>query len=359
MVIREVHVLNLRSYDQFSVQLHPDITLILGPNGSGKTSLLEALYVIHRGTSFRGRDRDIVAHAAPHADIKAVLESGDSRKLRLAVDSGDKFTKHFSIDDSSSARLAPKHRLPVVLFEPDELRLLSSSPQRRRDFIDDIISRLSLTYSTVLSRYSRTLLQRNELLKQYETMSHSVWESHLFAWDVKLAELGATIIKARQNFILHSNEHLDRIYSKLAGREHQVTAKYISPFGAQAKDNNIQQLLLNRLETNRQSDSLRGNTSIGPHRDDIELQLDNHPATETASRGEMRSIMLAFKLLEVELQAKHSGQRPLILLDDVFSELDSSREQALMGALKGYQTVITATDLREDLKINASIVLLK
>ena len=123
MVIREVHVLNLRSYDQFSAQLHPDITLILGPNGSGKTSLLEALYVIHRGTSFRGRDRDVIAHSAPHADIKAVLENGDSRKLRLMVDAGDKFTKQFSIDGSSSARLAPKHRLPVVLFEPDELRM--------------------------------------------------------------------------------------------------------------------------------------------------------------------------------------------------------------------------------------------
>ena len=358
MLIREVHVLNLRSYGQFSAQLHPNITLILGPNGSGKTSLLEALYVIHRGTSFRGRDRDIIAHSAPHADIKATLDSGDHRKLRLTVDAGDKFIKQFGIDGASSARLAPKHRLPVVLFEPDELRLLSSSPQRRRDFIDGIIGRLSLTYSTVLSRYSRTLLQRNELLKQYDTMQHNVWESHLFAWDVKLAELGATIIKARHNFIIHSNEHLGRHYSQLAGREQPVMARYISALSHRANDSNIQQLLLNRLEVLRQTDALRGNTSVGPHRDDIELLLNGHPAAETASRGEMRSIMLAFKLLEIELQAKHSGQKPLILLDDVFSELDNKREQALMSALAGYQTVITATDLRDELKINASIVTL-
>jgi DNA replication and repair protein RecF len=264
-----------------------------------------------------------------------------------------KVNKQFTVDSSNSARLAPKHRLPIVLFEPDELRLLTSSPQRRRDFVDGIIARLSPTYSTVLSRFARSLLQRNELLKARESMDETAWQSHLFAWDVKFAELSASIIKARSNFIVHANDHLSRIYSELAGSSHTVIGQSLSSF---VVDDNLQQSLLDKLQSTHAYDAQRGYTAIGPHRDDIALLLDSHPASETASRGEMRSIMLAFKLLEVELQEHHSGQKPVILLDDVFSELDSSREQALIRTLAPYQTIITATDLRDELKSSATII---
>lgn len=354
MPVQKVTVNNVRSYELFSVDVHPHTTLILGNNGTGKTTLLEAIYIAHRGTSFRGRDRDIIPHSHTRAEIKVELSDSESRRLSISNTPDDKIAKEFVIADTKSARLNPKHRLPVVLFEPDELRLLTSSPQRRRDFIDGIISRLSPTYQTVIGRFQRTLMQRNELLKQFETMKRDAWEGHLFAWDVKLAELSATIIKARRNFITHSNDYLSPIYSKLAGSPHDITARYVSH--VTADDDSLQQSLLRQLEASRQSDALRGFTSTGPHRDDIELLLDDHLAAETASRGEMRSIMLAFKLLEVELQEHHSGQKPLLLLDDVFSELDQSREQALIEALKDYQTIITATDLRDDLKTNATII---
>jgi DNA replication and repair protein RecF len=295
-----------------------------------------------------------VPYEAITSELKLILENGDLRRSRIHVTPEGKLAKQFVIGSSESVRLPAKDRLPVVLFEPDELRLLSSSPQRRRDFIDGIIARLSPTYATVLSRFARTLLQRNELLKQQEAMDQTDWQNHLFAWDVKLAELSASIIKARINFIVHSNEHLSRLYSNLAGADHHVTARYIGPFTV--ADDSLQQALLQRLESSRQSDARHGYTSVGPHRDDVELLLDNHPAQETASRGEMRTIMLAFKLLEVELQEHHSGQKPLILLDDVFSELDITREIQLVKTLKNYQTIITATDLRDELKIDASII---
>lgn len=352
--MQKVSVNNVRSYELFSVEVHPSTTLILGNNGTGKTTLLEAIYIAYRGTSFRGRDRDIIPHEHTRAEIKIELSDNEARRLSISNTPDGKVAKEFVIAGTKSARISPKHRLPVVLFEPDELRLLTSSPQRRRDFIDGIISRLSPTYATVLGRFQRALLQRNELLKQFETMKRDAWESHLFAWDVKLAELSATIIKARRNFIMHSNEYLSPIYSKLAGSPHNITARYVSHIAAD--DDSLQQSVLHRLEAARQSDALRGFTSTGPHRDDIELLLDGHLAAETASRGEMRSIMLAFKLLEVELQEHHSGAKPLLLLDDVFSELDPSREQALIKALTEYQTIITATDLRDELKSNASII---
>ena len=354
MPIRSISLLNVRSHELSNFEFASTITLILGPNGTGKTTVLEALYLLMRGTSFRGRDRDMIAHTHLRSVIK-LTHDDEERRGELRITDG-KFAKEFLLEDKKVARISAEARWPIVLFEPDELRLLTSSPQRRRDFIDGVIARLSTTYSIVLSRYQRALLQRNELLKQYGQMNESDWEAHLFAWDVKLSELGATIIKARLNFLKHSNEHLSRLYSSMAANEHIVTASYIGPLAVNT--DNLQQLLLDRLESNRKQDAVRGYTSSGPHRDDINLYLDGHPASESASRGELRTIMLAFKLLEVELQAHHSGKKPLILLDDVFSELDVTREQHLMRALEGYQTIITATDLREELKVNASIITL-
>jgi DNA replication and repair protein RecF len=352
MSISEVKIANLRSYTLYEAQLDPQVTLILGPNGSGKTTILEALYVAMRGSSFRGRDRDMIAHTKKTADIKTTDSSGDTRRVHLSLTPDEKLAKSVQIDGKTTQRVPNKYRVPVVLFEPDELRLLSSSPQRRRDFLDGIMSRLTPAYATLLNRYARTLLQRNELLKQRESMDLSAWESHLFAWDVKFAELAGHIVSARQEFVALSNQHLSRLYSSMADAKHTVEVRYDTSIHGKS----YQQKLLHTLEAQRIADSYRGYTSAGPHRDDISILLDTHSAAETASRGEMRTIMLAYKLLEVELQEKQTGKAPLILMDDVFSELDITREQHLMRSLAHYQTVITATDLRDELKINAQII---
>ncbi len=355
MSIREIRVSHMRSYELFSAQLDPEITLVLGRNGTGKTTLLEGIYFLMMGTSFRGRDRDMIAHDSTRSDLLLIDDDERERRASLQLDVGDKIKKSFTMDGKTTARLPAKFRRPVVLFEPDELRLLSSSPERRRRFFDGILARLYPQYATVLARYQRTLLQRNELLKRRETIPEKAWEDHLFTWDMKFAEAAQLIVDTRREFITTSNQHLSRLYSQMAESDHIVNVSYQSSIA----HDNYEQKLLDRLHRDRLADSYRGYTSVGPHRDDFGIYLDSHLASETASRGEMRTIMLAYKLLEVELQAELSGHPPLILMDDVFSELDARREQHLMHALGGHQTLITATDLRDELKINASIITLR
>lgn len=354
MIIREIRVQNVRPYGLYSSPLNPGVTLILGKNGTGKTTLLESMYYLLQGTSFKGRDRDMIAHDCTVSQLLLIDTSGVERRASIELGFDDKIKKTFTVEQKSTARLPAKHRHPVVLFEPDELRLLSSSPQRRRQFFDGVLSRLNPQYASTLNRYQRVVLQRNELLKHQADTPQAAWDAHLFAWDIKYTELADMVVRQRQEFVDASNQHLSRIYNSLAGGEHAVSVTYESILPEQ----NYAQNLLKQLEHRRHADALRGYTSLGPHRDDFLVHLDGHPANETASRGEMRTIMLAYKLLEVEMQQAVYNETPLILMDDVFSELDSAREQQLMSALKGHQTIITATDLRDELKINAQIIAL-
>lgn len=352
MAVSEIRLKDVRSYDLFSAMLDPELTLLLGRNGTGKTTLLEGLYYLSQGTSFRGRDREMIAHDSTRAELALTLDTGETRRASLHESADDTIKKAFLVGEKSSQRLLARHRLPVVLFNPDDLRLISSSPERRRRFFDGILSRLYPEYGTVLARYQRTLLQRNELLKRREEIAEKAWGDQLFVWDLKFAELALEIIRQRREFAVTSNSQLSRLYSQMADSDHRIMISYHSSVG----EDNYQQRLLDRLHANATADSYRGYTSAGPHRDDFVLTLDGHLASETASRGEMRTIMLAYKLLEVALQHEIYDEPPLILLDDVFSELDAVRENRLMTALSGHQTVITATDLRDDLKSQTTVI---
>jgi DNA replication and repair protein RecF len=331
-VVKKLSVQNFRSHDSFAINLSPKITVITGANGSGKTSLIEALYIALQGSSFKGSDHDVLSHDCPWWRID--VEFNNHAKRTITYDpSLLTGRKKITVDDKVMYRLSAKYKYPVVLFEPDDLRLLHGSPSRRRQFIDRFISQLDPIYLNSLHKYERALKQRNNLLKRQYSKP-----DELFAWDVTISEHGSYIIEKRIAFIEQINNKLNDAYNIIAKSHDIVSIHYSHTYIG-----DIKQKILNDLHNHRERDMLLGFTGIGPHRHDVIFRFNESPAVEVASRGEVRSIVLALKFLEVDIIEQITDIKPIILLDDVFSELDDERQNQLL--ISGNQTIISSVKL--------------
>jgi DNA replication and repair protein RecF len=330
--VTKLAVQNIRSHKRLDIELSPGVTVITGSNGSGKTTLLEALYISLQGSSFKGSDLEVLKTDSPWWKIDIIFDDSQKRTVKFdpAKTSG---RKQFVIDSKNIYRMPPKHKYPVVLFEPEDLRLLHGSPARRRQFIDRFISQLNPLYGVALRKYERALRQRNNLLKRFNTSP-----DELFAWNIALSEHGAYIIEQRIAFIEQINGKLNQAYQDIAHSKDEVSVHYSHTFVG-----DIKQKLLAELHAHIDKDRFLGNTSVGPHRHDIIFEFNHSPALSVASRGEVRTIVLALKFLEVDIIEQLTGNKPIILLDDVFSELDVSRQHALSNTINSHQIVITST----------------
>jgi len=328
-VVTKLSVQNIRSHDSFVTNLSPKTTIITGINGSGKTSLIEAIYIALQGTSFKGADKDILRNNKPWWRIDIAFD--DDSKRVITFDPSRSSKKQFIIDEKINYRMPIKHKYPVVLFEPDDLRLLNGSPTRRRQFIDRFISQLDPLYSATLHKYERALKQRNNLLKKPYTQY-----DELFVWNVALSEYGAYIIEKRTLFIEQINSQLNDSYNAIARSKDFVSVHY-----SHTSIGDVKQKLMHEFHAQMERDKILGNTSVGPHRHDVIFQFNNSPALSVASRGEVRTIVLALKFLEVDIIEQITNIKPIILLDDVFSELDSKRQEQLLNS--DNQTIITTT----------------
>lgn len=329
MIIKKIHLTNFRNHATYSLNCEEDTTLILGSNGSGKTSVLEAIYILTRGKSFRASDPEILKRETDFYRIELEYDTGEK-----IVATYDGKNKTFTALDKKSRRLPKKSKYPVVFFEPRDLNLISGSPSRHREYFDRFFGQLSEEYNTTLSRYEKTLKQRNELLK-----SENLSPSDLFSWNLLLAKLGHSLMEFRENLVAEINENLNEIYHSIANNEDKIELKYHSE-----AENLSESEYLDKLEQNFYRDTCLGHTNFGTHRDDFEFIFNNCPADGSASRGETRSIILALKFVEAKNLFKKLGQKPIVLLDDVFSELDETRRKCLIKNFKEHQVIITSVE---------------
>lgn len=334
-MIYSIRLQNYRSYIDTSFEFDHGVNIIVGPNASGKTNLIEAIGVSLRGKSFRGGDSELVAHDASWARLDMHLDS-QSRSVKLQR-SQQKIQKTIIIDKQEYKRLSAQRGYPFVLFEPGDLRLLHGAPERRREFLDDLIEGITVTYGSIRRDYRRTLTQRNAYLKQYYKKPN---HDDLFVWDVRLSELGGKIAKHRTELLKKIVPILQSTYQDVASSKKTVEMNYDSELPIES----YQDAMLKRLRASLQRDIDLGFTTIGPHRDDIGAMFDGAPAKQVASRGETRTVVLALKIIEMQMLDEVHEKNPILLLDDVFSELDGARRKHLTDHLKHYQTFITTTD---------------
>ncbi len=332
-MITSLRLQHFRSYDDVSFEFDQAVNIIVGPNASGKTNLLEAVQIIALGSSYRAKDAELVQFGSTWARLDA-LSPTQSRVVKFQGEQTIK--KSFEIDGQLLSRLMQPRTLPVVLFEPNHLLLLSSSPDLRRTFLDDLIEQTVNGFGATRRHYRRVLAQRNALLKK----NPADITQQLFVWNLRLSELGGQIARARAELISRFNDRAGGLYDELAGRHNVIDLQYISKFPADQYETG----LLHKLESNLELDVMRGYTVYGPHRDDLAVLIDGHPMQEAASRGETRTLVLALKVLELQMLEEARQQKPLLLLDDVFSELDAQRRKALTQFVRSYQTFITTTD---------------
>ncbi len=333
MIIKSVGIRNFRSHENFLLDLRQNTTKIVGENGSGKTSLLEAIYEALQGKSFRAVDKEILRREAEFYRVE--LEYLDGKKVVVVFD-GEK--KEFLVEDKKTRRLPKKNKYPIVLFEPSDLGLVGSSPTRRRTYFDRVFGQLSETYSAAVTRYEKALRQRNELLKQETVDAQS-----LFSWDVMLAKYGCEIYSGRKKMIELINEKITETYRSIADNSDEIQVNYDTAVEAESS-------FLRQLTQDFEKDRLLGHTSFGVHRDNYEFVFNGVKADGSASRGEVRSLVIALKFIEAELVVGVLRQKPVILLDDVFSELDEKRQRCLVKNFVENQIVLTSIGSENDLE---------
>lgn len=335
MVFTDIRLQNYRSYLDSSFELGPGVNIVVGPNAAGKTNLLEGLMLAAVGKSYRAKDPLLVRTEQPWARLDVHTAENETRVVKIVVKPDGKTDKSFEFDDKPYKRLTNGYRQPVVLFEPNDLQLLHAEPLQRREYLDNLLEQYEVGYATLRASLRRVVAQRNALLKQPDHGS-----SQIFAWNIRLCDIASQVVARRLELTKSLNEKINDTYTKIAGKDMHVSLRYESKTELDGYSSH----LMKQLEQNLQTDIDRGFTGRGPHRDDFILQFGDTLANHCASRGEIRTLMLSLKIIELQILEEKTGKRPLLLLDDVFSELDGARRRALTDYLKTYQTIITTTD---------------
>lgn len=351
MYVKNIKLINFRNYMNLDVELNRTLNIFVGDNAQGKTNLLESIYICSNGKSYRtSKDRELINLSKEKAyiglDVKKELFS---KYIEIKFEKDAK--KRIRVNKVELERVSELIGvLNAVIFSPEDLRLVKEGPSERRNFLDGEISQIKPKYKYNLARYNKILMQRNNLLKG---RSYESRQSLFDVWDTQLSQAGTDIIIERQKFIDKLAIISKDIHSKLTGGLEELELKYLPSFST--NDLNKQELqirLKNILVKNIEQDIQKGSTEFGPHRDDLDIIINGVSARTFGSQGQQRTAALSLKLAEVELIKSEVGEYPVLLLDDVFSELDINRRKFLISTFKDIQTIITSTDDIDLIELN-------
>ncbi len=367
MQVSKISLKNFRNYQEQSIQLASGTNVFIGQNGQGKTNILEAIYLCACARSHRtGKDVDLIRDGADFYQVEIDFESDkqSERSIKIIYQTKPRQVREIYYCGLKQDKISDFFGLfHAVIFAPEDLMLIKEGPAIRRRFLDLLISQIKPLYFKNLQSYQFFLKQRNQLLKNLKEMQQALKQKgqdlteenyrfnllQLTIWTEKLAEVLAKIIKVRQLYI----DKIEKIaqMSLLAisdGQENlKINYKTVAGINPYAEEKEIYKDLLQRYNRQIDDDIFRGNTASGSHRDDLDMLIDGDLLKDRGSQGQQRSAVLALKLAELQIIEEETGEKPVLLLDDVMSELDQKRRARLLSSFESNQVIITCTDLSQ------------
>ena len=350
MIIKEITLNNFRNYENETVKFQEGLNVVIGNNAMGKTNLLESIYCCAIGKSPKTtKYKELIKMGENAAHIKVILQKKyRDHTIDFTVDT--KENKKIKIDGVPLVKLRDLvGYMNIIFFSPEEIKMIKEGPQERRRFIDISLSQQSKNYLYALSKYNEILANRNKLLK--ENFSDENIKDMLVIWDDQLAKEGAKLIKRRYEFVENLKKAAKVAHSKLTEDKETLEIAYES-FVDDIDINEMEQFIKNKLVENADKDLSLRYTSIGPHRDDIAIISNGIDIRSYGSQGQQRTCALSLKLAEITLFENEIKEKPILLLDDVLSELDETRRNKLMELSSELQTMITCTDFDMDIPHN-------
>ena len=320
------------------------INVIYGDNAQGKTNLLECIWLFTGGRSFRGaRENELIEFGKKFARISLCFESEErTQGIKITISGGKRSAVLNDVPKKQMSQIIGS--FCAVVFSPNHLSLIKNGPEERRNFIDAALCQIKPSYAILLSRYKRALNERNALLK--DIPRNRSLEDMLDVWDEKLSETGVKISAERQRYVKLLSEPAAGFYDGISSGKEAIRLEYKSSLleNEKTEPQDIKKSMISALEARRQDDIICGYTTVGVHRDDLSVKINDRDARKFGSQGQQRSAVLAMKLAEAYVIGKERGEPPVILLDDVLSELDPSRQNYLLKKLTGMQVFITCCE---------------
>ncbi len=352
MYIKKLILKDFRSYKNKEFLFSDGLNILVGKNAQGKTNVLEAIFFAIIGKSFKtSKEKEVINLQSEHSYIRAeIAKRFRDVEIELFFDKIHK--KSIKIDGISIKKIGELMGCAnAVFFSPDELKLVKESPEERRRFMNIDISQTNKRYFYLIGRYEKVLANRNKLLKSSNDIN--VIKDTIEIWDRALSELAEKIATERKIFIEELSPFAKLAHQYISGGKEEIEIIYKSSFDSEYAKN-----MFKYLQKNLEKDFKLGYTSVGVHRDDLDIYLNDIEVKDYGSQGQQRTVALSMKLAELEIIKNRIGEYPILLLDDVFSELDQDRRRKLLKFTSKTQTIITCTDLSEEIK-NANIISIK